>query len=281
MAALPLACAATRASSHVSSQRRIMRGSQPPSASLAQLGQRQQRSGRRRVAAAAGLRVMATSEHWYEDEEEFDALTDAMKRKLVVLVASPAAEGFSSSDGMPATVDALRAFLQPLKFDQAFTSQQALPFAQQVWAGRDKAPYFLKVRQRAQLDAAAEPAAEGDQAAAAAAAAEGVWAELLQQNWRVELDAGLGGDAPNQENLLVFATPAAVARLLVAADCGSGGVCAEGLVFALEVEGTRAGDPLDWRSLGKRLALAAVQPGEGSGTVEAALKAAAATAAAQ
>lgn len=59
----------------------------------------------------------------YEEEEEFDALTDAMKRKLVVLVAAPAAGG-ADGEGAAASVDALRAFLQPLQFAQAFSSQQ-------------------------------------------------------------------------------------------------------------------------------------------------------------
>lgn len=145
-----------------------------------------------------------------------------------------------------------------------------------MWAGRDKPPYFLKVRQRAQLDDAAAAGHEQQ-----AAAAEGVWAELLQQNWRVELDAGLGAAAVERENLLIFAAPEAVAQLLRAAQCGSGATPAVAQVFALDVEGTQAGDPLDWRSLGKQLVLAAVQPGHSSGTIQTALDAATATAAAQ
>lgn len=244
-----------------------------------------------------------------------------MKRKLVVLVAAPTA-GEAGAATTDAAVDALRAFLQPLKFVQAFSSQQvrptsrngeirhshegkadvsncslpgraaaspkptpspghcrlqALHFAQRVWAGRDKAPYFLRVRQRTQLDTAAAADTQDEQVAAA----EGVWAELLQQNWRVELDAGLGAAAVEREALLIFAAPAAVAQLLAAAQCSSGAPTLEGEVHALEVEGTQAGDPLDWRGLGKRLVLAAAQPGQSSGTIQAALEAAAAGAAAQ
>ncbi len=154
---------------------------------------------------------------------------------------------------------------------------QALHFAQRVWAGRDKAPYFLRVRQRTQLDTAAAADTQDEQVAAA----EGVWAELLQQNWRVELDAGLGAAAVEREALLVFAAPAAVAQLLAAAQCSSGAPTLEGEAHALEVDGTQAGDALDWRGLGKRLVLAAAQPGPSGSTIQAALEAAAAGAPAQ
>ncbi|KAL4423115.1 hypothetical protein ABPG77_004798 [Micractinium sp. CCAP 211/92] len=275
MAARPLAGAAAVADARSSSHRSRSPHCRHRNATLVQLGRLQCRRWQRRAAAAVGLRVVATSEHWYEDEEEFDALTDAMKSKLVVLVAAPTA-GEAGAATTDAAVDALRAFLQPLKFVQAFSSQQALQFAQRVWAGRDKAPYFLRVRQRTQLDAAAAGAQDQQ-----VAAAEGVWAELLQQNWRVELDAGLGAAAVEREALLIFAAPAAVAQLLAAAQCSSGAPTLEGEVHALEVEGTQAGDPLDWRGLGKRLVLAAAQPGQSSGTIQAALEAAAAGAAAQ
>ena len=133
---------------------------------------------------------------------------------------------------------------------------QALPFAQQLWSGRDRAPYFLKVRARDALDTAA--AGSG---ADAAAAAGKVWQELLQQNWRVELDAGLGGPLPESEALLLVCSPDAVRQLLAAAGAplpgglGNGGV-APGSVSALQVDGTQAGDPADWQRLAKRLLLA-------------------------
>lgn len=153
---------------------------------------------------------------------------------------------------------------------------QALHFAQQVWSGRDRAPYFLKVRQRAQLDAAG--AGNREQRALAA---QDVWAELLQQNWRVELDAGLGTAAVEREDLLVFATPEAVDQLLAAARCSIDAFPAEGQVYALQVEGTQAGEPLDWRSLCKQLVLAAVQPGQSDSTIQAALETASAATTAQ
>lgn len=116
------------------------------------------------------------------------------------------------------------------------------------------------MRARAGLDGAAA----GHRAAAAAAA--GVWEELLQQNWRVELDAGLGTAGAQREALLLVAGPAAAQQLLAVA-AGQGGAVpvaalpAAGSVSVLWVDGTQAGDPLDWRSLGKRLLLAGVEPG--------------------
>lgn len=248
----------------------------------------------------------------YEEEDEFDALTDAMAAKDVVLVAAPEASADGGGSG-GAGVEALRAYLAPLKFAQAFSSEQvrrwasllhellapagsiftrqpcaspslpcttahhplrpsrvamqALPFAQAVWAGRDAAPYFLKVRARAGLDAAAGSA----DAEAAAAAAGGVWEELLQQNWRVELDAGLGTVGPRSEALLLVAAPAAVAQLLAAAGAAPDGGVAAGSVSVLLVGSTQAGDPLEWRTLAKRLALEGATPAAGE-TIEAVLQ---------
>lgn len=196
---------------------------------------------------------MCTSEHWWEDEEEFDALTDAMHPKRVVLVAASA----SVDDG---AVQQLRAALQPLEFAQGFSGEETMEFARQLWAGRDEAPYFLKVRSRPALDACASGG--GDAAAAAAS----VWAELLQQNWRVQLDAGLGSAAPESEALLLVCTPQAVLQLLAAAGAApssDSSSSAAGAVSLLEVAGTQAGEPLDWQLLSKRLVLNGVAPSSG------------------
>ena len=133
---------------------------------------------------------------------------------------------------------------------------QTMVFARQLWAGRDRAPYFLKVRARPALDACGS--SEAGEAAAAAAAS--VWEELLQMNWRVQLDAGLGTAAPDSEALLLVCSPAAAAQLLAAAGSPLSGGSEPGSVSVLLVEGTQAGDPLDWQRLGKRLALAAAVP---------------------
>lgn len=54
-------------------------------------------------------------------------------------------------------------------------------------------------------------------------AAADVWQELLSQNWRVELDAGLGVEAPGSEGVLLVCSAAAVQRLLEAAGAGAAG----------------------------------------------------------
>ncbi|EFN54420.1 hypothetical protein CHLNCDRAFT_135784 [Chlorella variabilis] len=227
--------------------------------------------GRNDSAKDAAASLLARSPPYgcrYEDEEEFDAMTDAMREKCVLLVAAPHAAAAGGGGGQ---VDALRACLQPLAINHAFSSQQALPFAQQLWSGRDRAPYFLKVRTRAALD---EAGGGEDAAAAAAAAAEAVWQELLQQNWRVELDAGLGAPLQEREVLLLVCSPRGVEQLLAAAGAplpAGSGPPPPGSVSALQAGGTQAGDPADWRQLGKRLLLAAADPAAAGGGVLAAL----------
>ncbi|PRW59817.1 phospho-2-dehydro-3-deoxyheptonate aldolase [Chlorella sorokiniana] len=179
-----------------------------------------------------------------------------MHPKRVVLVAASA----SGSSADEAALQQLRAALQPLEFAQAFSNEQTMAFARQLWAGRDKAPYFLKVRSRPALDACSS----GGGAASAAAAS--VWAELLQQNWRVQLDAGLGSAAPESEALLLVCTPEAVQQLMAAAGAapsGGSGSSSELAVSLLEVDGTQAGAPLDWQQLSKRLTLDGVAPSAG------------------
>ena len=97
------------------------------------------------------------------------------------------------------------------------------------------------------------------------------WAELLQQNWRVELDYGLGAQAPEAEGVLVVAAPAAVQRLLMAAaaaDSAEAGGAAvvlppAGSLAVVTVAGTQAGDPTDWRQLRKRVLVAGRVPAAG------------------
>ncbi|GAB4822179.1 hypothetical protein N2152v2_009225 [Parachlorella kessleri] len=139
----------------------------------------------------------------YEEEEEFDSLTDNIKPKTVVLIANPT----NQTSGRGAAADRLRAALQGVVFNTAVCSTSAAPFAQQLWAGRDGPPFFSKIRTRPALDAAADDPV----------AAQAVWAELLGQNWRVELDYGLGVDIPQKECLLLVASASAVEQLLTVA----------------------------------------------------------------
>lgn len=95
----------------------------------------------RHVTAHRRPTVM-TSEHWWEDEEEFDGLTDSIKPKNLLLVAAPAA------GGEDAAITSLRAAVDGVPFNLAVSGAETLSFAQQLWQGRDGPPYFYKVRSR-------------------------------------------------------------------------------------------------------------------------------------
>jgi hypothetical protein len=125
---------------------------------------------------------------------------------------------------------------------------QNRPFAEQLWRGRDRAPYFLKVRTRPALDAASS---------GAAGAATELWAELLQQNWRVELDAGLGGSLQEREALLIVCSPQCAVQLLASAGAEAAAGPAPALISVLQVSGTQAGEAADWRLLDKQLVVMA------------------------
>lgn len=142
-----------------------------------------------------------------------------------------------------------------MHLNSAFSSVASKAWAAQLWAGRDAAPFFISVRARQGLD----------DAAASPAAAAAVWAELLQQNWRVELDYGLGTEVPNSEALLLVAEPGAVRQLLVAA-CGSGAAPVEvapGSASLLLVGPAEAGATGGWEALEKDICWASWVPGPG------------------
>jgi hypothetical protein len=116
-----------------------------------------------------------------------------------------------------------------------------------------------------------------------AAAAEAVWAELLGQSWKTELDYGLGSRgggggggrgkggstgpaAAAAERVLVVAGPRAVEQLTAALGCGGGAAAAAaaaasgGAGVEVEVDGWNVGVPLEaqrplgsWRELRPRL----------------------------
>ena len=216
----------------------------------------------------------------WEEEDDWDALTDALAEKLVVLAAAPAGPAEAGQveqvpvcgalglqppclhpplqpspaarPTAPGPPSQLRAALEPLTFAQAFTSAGAEGFAAQLWEGRAGPPYFLRPRRRDALDAAAA----GEQDGGAAAAAE-VWGELLSQNWRVELDYGLGTAVQQAEVLLVVAAPAAVRQLLRAAAgegaAGGDGKAQPASLSAVRVGATNVGDRTDWQLLAKQV----------------------------
>lgn len=173
-------------------------------------------SARRRLVV-----LRRTSEHWYEDELEYDAVREILDPKRVVVVAIGGSDGASSSSSSPPP---------PLRYAVAFCSKQAKDAATSTWEalGRAGPPLFLKVRVRDALTRLDDGG--GDKADAAAA--EDFWSELAAQNWRTELDYGLGleanaGPVPSaeerEEPVLVVLRSAEAARRLAAHAGGGGG----------------------------------------------------------
>jgi len=120
-----------------------------------------------------------SSEFWYEDEEEFDAISDdGIQAKVTFLLASSS----SSDDGCSRAAEAVRVSLANIELHGAFApadDPDVFAEAEMAWEGRGGPPYFLRVRDRLGLAAAA-----GTDDAAAEAAAREVWSELLSINWR-------------------------------------------------------------------------------------------------
>ena len=200
---------------------------------------------RQATTTLPGKGAVATSEHWWEDEEEFDSLTDALMPKLLVLAAAPGA-GQSAEQG-----PALRDFLRPASFVCGFCGMEEAALAETLWEGRARAPLFLKMRKRAALDGGA------------AAPVDDFLAEVLQQNWRLELDAGLGVAGPAAEAILVVCSAEAVEKLLqhcLGSGHGEGGSVAAGTVSVVSVGGTTAGDSAVWSALDKSAGSIGVVP---------------------
>jgi hypothetical protein len=200
-----------------------------------------------------------TSEFWYEEEPEYDAVTDALLPKLVAVVAAPAAD---AGGGGAEALAALRACLAPAPLAAAFAGAGEAEFARALWAGRDGPPYFLKVKAREALGAGA------------AGGADAFFAEALEQNWAVLLDAGLGQETRACEWLLVVCAPAAAEALLERCCPGAGAGVAPGAVAVLAVSGTEAGAPAGWERLRVALARAPAPPRPGEALDAAALAAA-------
>jgi len=147
--------------------------------------------------------MVRTSEFWYDDEEEFDAVAgDSLRPKRVTIVGEGGAD--------PGLAAAL--------YDACFHSPGPGPAAAAatLWAGRSGPPFFIRPRPRAALDT--DPAA--------------AWAELAGRNWRAGallagLDAETTASAEAPEALLVVVEGGGgVKRLLGAAglEPGAGGV---------------------------------------------------------
>lgn len=129
---------------------------------------------------------------------------------------------------------------------------QGIDYATKIWAGRDKPPLFLKMRRRVTLDI--------DSTDRISQFLE----EALQQNWRLDLDAGLGLEEPPAENLLVVCSGEVAESVLKACGGDSGNhsnsltnensvLGASPKVVVISVEGTKAGDPAEWKTLTKKI----------------------------
>lgn len=193
-----------------------------------------------------------TSEFWYEDEEEFDAIAGSLRRKTVYIVAA----GGGGEAGEEAAATAAARELAGVSFDACFygqagdddddaaTTSSCGPALSALWpASRSGPPYFLRPRRRPALDALSRVAAAGgskattSEAEAEANAADSAWAEIASQNWRVELAYGLGAaggskssgsgtpllDPERPESVLVVVAPPEAARALARAAALGGG----------------------------------------------------------
>ena len=80
--------------------------------------------------------------------------------------------------------------------------------------------------------------------------------ELLSQNWRLELDAGLGTAVPEAEVLLIVCSCDAASRLHAAfGGAPGGGGLSPGAFLVLRAEGTAAGEAARWDQLHKKVVL--------------------------
>lgn len=65
------------------------------------------------------LQIVATSEHWWEDEEEFDALTDALRKKVIVMITPSGDAALHTEE-----IETLRNSLASLEFNAGFCSSE-------------------------------------------------------------------------------------------------------------------------------------------------------------
>ena len=201
----------------------------------------------RNSRATRSPRPPRTSEFWYEDEEEFDAISGSLRRKTVYIFGG-------GGEATTTMTEAAAAQLAGVSFDACFYGQagddddddsknsSCGPALSTLWPpSRSGPPYFLRPRRRPALDELSRAAASAGAGAEAevAAAIDAAWAEISSQNWRVELAYGLGGaggagrsdgseapllDPERPESVLVVVAPAEAARALAGAALLGGGV---------------------------------------------------------
>eukprot|EP01024_Parvocaulis_polyphysoides_P014711 TRINITY_DN16154_c0_g1_i2.p2 TRINITY_DN16154_c0_g1~~TRINITY_DN16154_c0_g1_i2.p2 ORF type:complete len:212 (-),score=28.49 TRINITY_DN16154_c0_g1_i2:265-858(-) len=131
--------------------------------------------------------IVATSEYWWEDEEEFDAVKDILLPKNIILV----------SQQKISKPQKLKTNLKNFSFDVGFCSKQARQLADIIWEDRGGPPYFLKMRQKESLNILEEGVEQSQ------SAAKKFWEEILSQNWQVKMDYGLKDqNSEDQESII-------------------------------------------------------------------------------
>jgi len=128
-----------------------------------------------------------TSEFWWEEEEEFDAVTDRVLPKYFYILTPPTSEN-------DAKFEAAALLIEGIKFTAGFCGPDVEDFATAVWKGNAGPPLFLKMRPRQCLGGAEGHKPHDTQR---------FLTECLERNWRMDLDAGLGDKAPEAEPILV------------------------------------------------------------------------------
>ncbi|GIL95071.1 hypothetical protein Vretimale_1096 [Volvox reticuliferus] len=187
-----------------------------------------------------------TSEHWWEDEEEFDAITEVVTPKRLHLAAAAASAADESTVWGPLSEATLRKMFASSRgrYSSGFSSTKHKAEAEVLWRQlqQDGPPFFKKVRTRATLDVLEDDAAGPD---AVSKAAEELWGELCGQTWRVELDYGLEGSEndPRDELLLICGWLAATRILNHAGLSNEDSAARCDGVFVVHVSGYSASEP--------------------------------------
>ncbi|GLI61089.1 hypothetical protein VaNZ11_003304 [Volvox africanus] len=187
-----------------------------------------------------------TSEHWWEDEEEFDAITEVVVPKRLHLAVPAAPAGDESTVWCPLSEATLRKMFTASggRYSVGFSSIKHKAEAEALWRElqQDGPPFFKKVRTRETLDVLEDAGAGPD---AVSKAAEELWGELCGQTWRVELDYGLeGSETDPRDELLLICNWLAASRFLSHAGISTEDMAArcDG-VFVIHVSGYSASEP--------------------------------------
>ena len=76
---------------------------------------RDDRVKRQRQGQQSQLQIVRTSEYWYEEEDEFDSLTDALRSKNLILMVPGPDDALHDDE-----IASLRQYLQPMEMTAGF-----------------------------------------------------------------------------------------------------------------------------------------------------------------